>query len=457
VAENDVDVIVAGAGAAGCAAALTAAQAGRSVLLVERSRFHASSSNTAMSTAMIPAAGSRWQAEAGIDDSPDTFLDDIRRKTKGTADPVLATALTRAAPELVAWLADDCGVPLQLVTEFSYPGHSVPRCHAVADRAGATLLRHLMAAVRNEPGISLLMPARLDDVLTSDAGAVTGGVIADPGGQREEVSAGAVILATSGFAANLDLVQRYLPEIAGAVHHGSEESTGDALAIGERLGADTAFLDAYQGHGSLAVPHRVLVTWATVMHGGILVNIEGNRFGDETIGYSEYGARVNAQPEHTAWVVLDERIHEAVLPFRDYQDCVASGAIRRAADAAELAALIGCPVEVLARTLAAAHGAATGQRADALGRTAWSQPLRAPYVAVRVAGALFHTQGGLLVDGHGRVLRGGVAIPGLYAAGGAAHGISGHGADGYLAGNGLLPALGLGRLAAAYAAAALTA
>jgi fumarate reductase flavoprotein subunit len=66
---------------------------------------------------------------------------------------------------------------------------------------------------------------------------------------------------------------------------------------------------------------------------------------------------------------------------------------------------------------------------------------------VKVTGALFHTQGGLLVDGHARVLRDGRPIPGLYAAGGAAAGISGHGADGYLAGNGLLSALGLGYLA----------
>jgi fumarate reductase flavoprotein subunit len=70
---------------------------------------------------------------------------------------------------------------------------------------------------------------------------------------------------------------------------------------------------------------------------------------------------------------------------------------------------------------------------------------------VKVTGALFHTQGGLAVDSHARVLRRGVPIPGLYAAGGAAVGMSGHGADGYLAGNGLLAALGLGYLAGRHA------
>ena len=79
-----------------------------------------------------------------------------------------------------------------------------------------------------------------------------------------------------------------------------------------------------------------------------------------------------------------------------------------------------------------------------------------PYAAVAIVPALFHTQGGLVVDGHARVLRtDGSPIDGLFAAGGAAMGISGHGASGYLAGNGLLPALGLSFLAADAAAASL--
>ncbi|NEA24077.1 FAD-binding protein, partial [Actinomadura bangladeshensis] len=83
------------------------------------------------------------------------------------------------------------------------------------------------------------------------------------------------------------------------------------------------------------------------------------------------------------------------------------------------------------------------------GRTHWERPLAAPYAAVRVVPALFHTQGGLIVNEEAAVVDpGDRPIPGLYAAGGAAAGISGHGADGYLPGNGLLPAFGLAYLAA---------
>jgi len=220
---------------------------------------------------------------------------------------------------------------------------------------------------------------------------------------------------------------------------------GDALSIGERLGADTAYLDAYQGHGSVAVPHGVLTTWATIMHGAILVNCDGERFGDETTGYSEYARLVLDQPDGVAWLLLDERIDEACRPFKDYQDLVGQGAVRWADDVVGLAVKLDLPVEPLTRTIAdAALSAIDAGALDLFGRVSWEAPLAGRLGAVRVTGALFHTQGGLQVDYHARVLRGDEPIRGLYAAGGAAAGISGGGASGYLAGNGLIAALGLG-------------
>lgn len=452
---SDVDLIVAGAGAAGLAAAIRAAQDGASVLVAEASPTYEFGSNTSMSTSMIPAGGSRWQLERGIEDSPERFREDVRRKTEGTADETVLRALSDVAPLLVSWLADEIGVPLDLVTDFRYPGHSADRQHAVADRSGRTLLRHLTAGLAGLGSVTLVAPLRLDDVIVDEAGAVIGARLVTPDGGVEEVhSASGVVLATNGYGSDPELVRRFLPEIAEGVYHGGDGSRGDALRIGQRLGAGTALLDSYQGHGALAVPHNVLLTWATVMHGGIVVNTRGERFDDETIGYSEYGARVLAQPGRIAWVVFDGRIHESCQPFADYQDLMGQGAVRWASDVAELAATIGCPEAQLGATLEAADRAARGLESDAFGRGSFSAPLSAPFAAVRVTGALFHTQGGLTVDADARVLRPDLEpIPGLYAAGGAAVGISGEGAAGYLAGNGLLSALGLGLLAGRHAAA----
>lgn len=445
------DLVVAGAGG-GLVAALRAAQAGLSVLVVERSEHFARGNNTAMSTAMVPGAGTRWQAEAGIDDTPDLFFADIMRKTHGQADEVLARALTEASARLVTWLADDVGLPMSLVTDFRYPGHSRLRCHTVPGRSGRGLLSGLLGAARTHEAIDLLCPARLTGV-TAGSDGVEAVSVTRPDGQTETIPARAVLLATNGFGADAELVAKHVPEIAGATYHGSAESTGDALRIGTALGADVAFLDAYQGHAGLALPAATLASWATVMQGAFLVDEQGHRFGDETVGYSEYAREVLAHANGRAVIILDRRIHDACLAFDDFKDTVESGAVRWGDTAEELATAVGVDPDGLAATVAQTVELAEGRAKDEFGRTEWVRPLQPPFAGIKVVPALFHTQGGLRVDGHARVLRtDGTPISGLYASGGAAMGISGHGASGYLAGNGLLPALGLAFLAAEHVA-----
>jgi fumarate reductase flavoprotein subunit len=450
-AEGGPDLVVAGAGG-GLVAALRAAQLGLDVLVVEASEHFSRGNNTAMSTAMVPGAGTRWQREAGVEDSPETFVQDMVAKTHGEVDLPLAQALAGVSARLVTWLADDAGLPISLVTDFPYPGHSRFRCHTIPGRSGRHLLSGLVSAVRAHERIELLAPARLTDVV-ADEQSVREVVVTTPDGASEHIPARALLLATNGYGADPELVRQHIPEIAGAVYHGSAESRGDALRLGAALGADTAFLDAYQGHAALAVPAATLTGWATVMHGAFLVDDAGRRFGDETIGYSEYAREVIAHAGGRAVIVLDQRIHDACMAFDDFRDTVASGALRWADTAEELAAQVGVDPAGLAATLAGTQRLAGGEGSDELGRTLWEAPLAPPYAAVRVAPALFHTQGGLRVDGDARVLRPDAsAIPGLYASGGAAMSISGHGAGGYLAGNGLLPALGLAFLAAEHAA-----
>ena len=446
------DLVVAGAGG-GLVAALRAAQLGLDVLVVEASEHYRQGNNTSMSTAMIPGAGSRWQREAGIEDSPELFLADVRKKTRGQADEALALALGTVSARLVEWLADDLDLPLQLVTDFHYPGHSVDRCHTVEGRHGSVLLRHLVGKLRESDRITMLVPARLIDVeLEGPSGCIA--VIEEADGTVIRVETGAVLLATNGYGADRGMVQTHLPEIAAAVYHGSEASRGDALRIGGHLGAESAFLDAYQGHAALAKRGATLVGWSTIMRGGMMVNLSGHRFGDETTGYSEYAAQLAAQDGAEGWLVFDKRIHDDSLVFTDFQQTVESGALVWGETLTELAAAMAVDPEVLQEEADGLAAVATGNGSDRFGRTSVEAALSPPFVAVRVVPALFHTQGGLVVDGHARVLRPDrTPIPGLYASGGAAEGISGHGAAGYLAGNGLLPALGLAFLAAEHAAA----
>jgi len=444
--EGEFDVVVAGAGGAGCAAALAAADAGLSVLLLDHLPTFRRGCNTYMSTSMIPAAGTRWQRAAGVDDSPEVFLDDIMRKTKGSAYDVIARSLTEVGPQLIEWLADAQGLPLELATDFNYPGHSRFRCHTLPERSGHALHGRLMARVDANEEIVLASPMAIRDVRLDAAGRVSAAIVADAAGAEEAVATPNVVLATGGFGANHELVTSLIPEIAEALYFGSEGCTGDALRIGRGHGVDTGYLDAYQGHGSVATPNGIMVTWATVMHGAVIVNADGRRFGNETTGYSEYAREVLRQPGGVAWVVLDERIDLLCRSFGDYADLVESQGIDRSESAEALAARMGCAPATLQETLEAARDSAEGGM-DQFARRFWEAPLVPPYVSIKVTGALFHTQGGLLTDGEGAVLHGGSPIAGLFAAGGAAAGISGHGPDGYLAGNGLLAALGLGYLA----------
>ena len=199
--------------------------------------------------------------------------------------------------------------------------------------------------------------------------------------------------------------------------------------------------------------------WPLIVEGGFQVNRRGERFSDESKGYSEQAVKVLRQPDGIAFSVFDERLHQLMQQFSDYQDALEAGAVIRADSIEDLAAQIKVPAAALADTFVLERACKRGEAACPFGRDFSDQPpLTAPYYAARVTGALFHTQGGLEVDRHARVLgASGVALPNLYAGGGAARGVSGAGASGYIAGNGLLTATSLGKLAGRAAGAQVSA
>jgi fumarate reductase flavoprotein subunit len=186
-----------------------------------------------------------------------------------------------------------------------------------------------------------------------------------------------------------------------------------------------------------------------MMEGGFQVNAAGRRFSNEHLGYSEQCLPVIEQPGRVAWNIYDERLHRLGMDFEDYRGAEALGAIRRADTITGLASACGLPADALAATFGAVAGYKAGAACDPFGRDFSGKPtLAPPYYAVKVTGALFHTQGGLVVDEHARVLgTDGTPSPNLFAGGGAACGVSGAHVWGYLSGNGLLTAVTLGRLA----------
>lgn len=448
----EIPVLVIGGGACGLTAALAAHDAGAEVLVLERDP--SPSGSTAMSSGMIPAAGTALQKARGVDDTPDIMAADIQAKAHGENDPAMVAAICAASGSTIDWLVQSHHVPLTLVEGFLYPGHSRPRMHAPASRSGADLVAGLLAAA-NAAGIDIVCDATVTTLFADADGRVRGVELQRPDGMAERIGCNALILACSGFGGNADLIARHIPELKGAQYYGHTGNRGDALLWGEQLGVAVKHLGAYQGHGSLAVPHAILITWALMMEGGFQVNASGARFSCEHDGYSEQAMRVIAQPGGVAWNIFDERLHKLGLDFEDYRDALKGGAVKTADSIAALADLCGLPPAPLATTLDETRALAAGQGRDRFGRDFTTKPaLAAPFYAVKVTGALFHTQGGLSIDTDARVLRAdGRPLPNLLAGGGAACGISGRGRDGYLSGNGLLAATVLGARAGRTAAA----
>jgi len=447
-----VPVVIIGAGAAGLVAALKARECTEGVLVLERDALPRGS--TALSAGLVPAAGTRWQRAAGIDDSPAGFAADIMAKAHDEPDPALVIALTERSGPVLEWLADVHGLSFSVIEDFTYPGHGARRMHGLPTRSGAELMDRLLQAA-TEAGVDVLCDAHVTTLYTAEGRRVHGLAYARPDGSVERISCDALVLACNGYGGNRDLVARYVPDLSGALYFGHPGNQGDALLWGDALGAQSRHLSGHQGHGSVAHPAGILITWATITEGGVQVNAEGARFSNEMQGYSEQAAFVLRQPGGFAWTVFDSRIATIARQFDDFKQAESNGAILSAADPANLAAMMHVPTLALRATLdeVAALKAVGGM--DRFGRDFTANPpLQAPLCTVRVTGALFHTQGGLEVSTKAAVLTASRSpFPNLFAAGGAACGVSGRRAAGYLSGNGLLAAVALGAIAGEAAAA----
>lgn len=443
-------VVIIGAGAAGLVAALSARAKGVEVLVLERDSVPRGS--TSLSAGLIPAAGTHWQAATAEVDTPAQFAADIMHKAHDRPDPALVRLVTSEVGPALEWLHATHGMDFSLIRNFRYPGHSALRMHGLASRSGLELVDALRHAAE-VAGVEILCNALVVSLI-ADAHRIHGVVVQRPDGSHERIGCDALVLACNGYGGNKALMARHIPAMAEALYFGHPGNQGDALLWGEALGAATGDLSGHQGHGAVAHPVGILITWATIAEGGFQVNLVGERFSNEASGYSEQGARVLAQPEGVVWTMFDSRIAAIARQFEDFREAEAIGAVLQADELATLAQRTGVPMANLVAAFAevAALKSTAGQ--DRFGRDFGGVPaLVPPFCAVRVTGALFHTQGGLVVDGQARVCRkdGGV-FANLFAAGGAARGVSGPEASGYLSGNGLLTAVALGVVAGREAA-----
>jgi succinate dehydrogenase/fumarate reductase flavoprotein subunit len=439
------DAIIVGAGAAGLSAATCAAAHNAHVLLLDCS--DGTDSDFARSGGGPSAAGTVWQTDAGIDDGPELWSADIRRKTNNVVEESIVRLVTTRARDALHFQARQLGLDIHLVQNIPVAGHSVRRLYGTPKEDGREYFEMLTAAAGRMPGI-----VRRNDVEVSKLnmqGAAVRGVCAQINGKTQDIDAPITVLACGGFAANRDMLLRFAPEIAKALHIGCPYNNGAGIRWAQQLGAATSYLDSYQGHGHVTIDHKGRLGLGLTTLGAILVDQNGHRFVREDIGPSELAAHVLAAPGGSAIELYDQRVHEAALSMGAYRDSIARGMVFSAPSLLDLASQFALPPEALLATLDSVNRAARGEAADPLSRERYAQVLSPPFWGVRITGALAHTQGGLMVDDKAQVLRiDGSVIAGLLAAGGTVTGISGHGAAGYSSGNGLAQAFALGMIAA---------
>lgn len=433
------DVVVVGGGACGMVAALRAARnPALQVAVFEKSTRHGC--NTQISSGSLAAGGTRYQAAAGIADSPDRHADDILAVSKDAGAEPLVRAVCRAAPRYVEWLADDLGHPVELGLDMPRAGQSVARLHTDPGRSGGlTLVRTLRRAVEAAPNIAFVdHTPGTGLVLSGEPPAVQVEGIRIAG---SSVHAREVVLATDGFGNSPALVARHCPDAAESVYCGVSTSTGDGITWGLAAGAATANMRGYLGHGLVVVGHGTRLNPNFPFLGALLLDSAGRRFCDETAqGYSKLGQLLRALPGARAALIWDEPAMAVARHSELMRESAAAGAYQRYATAEEVAAGLRLPAEAVSSVLASFPA-----RSSLVARPA--ERLTAPFYGAWVTHGLLTTQGGLRTDTAGRVLRpDGTAIAGLSAGGGTASGISGDSPDGYMSGNGLLAAMGLGWL-----------
>jgi fumarate reductase flavoprotein subunit len=456
-ADFTIPVLVAGGGACGALAALAAHAAGAEVLVLEQDATPRGS--TAMSQGLICAAGTRAQHAAGVADSADIFFSDIMAKTRGLTDPVLARAIADNAGPTLDWLAEAHGLPHTLDIRFRAAyGHSVARVHGWEGHSGDDLIQYLHSRLA-AAGIDVLFRARLDELVADADGRVAAVIVERPGGARETIGCDALILATSGFAANPSMVAEYMPRAAVAQYNGHEGNDGHGILLGASLGGALADMGSYQGYGMLTDPQGISVPPGFLVEGAIMVDATGRRFVNEVEDIAGLVLPVLECPGGTAWVIYDAAIEARCLYIPETQALVRLNAARTGATVADLALRIGADPALLSASLADARRAAEAGVSDPLGRIWGNDHPPAPVLrALRVKGALYHTQGGLQTDAAARVLRAdGTALPNLFAGGGAARGVSGPAHWGYLPAMGLCAAVTTGRIAGRSAAGAVRA
>lgn len=443
VSDKDVDVVIIGAGGAGMAAAVEAASAGKSVIIVEKMPIVGGNTNRA--TGGINAAETSIQEKEGIVDTIDTYYNDTFKGGKEENDPALLRVMVENSASAVDWL-NELGAGLTRVSLSG--GATNPRIHTPEDGSavGPVVVKVLQDKL-TELGVEIMMETTATGIIEENGAAV--GIEAETvSGNSFKIHAKAVIIAAGGFGANSDMVESFRPDLVGFSTTNHAGATGDGIELGQEAGAALDDIEQIQIHPTTDPESGYMFTEGLRGDGAILLNKEGKRFTDELLTRDVVSANILKQTDGIAYLVTNEEMKNENAALAGY---IKKGYAVECATLADVAKAIGADEAAVVETMNKyKESVASGSDAE-FGRTHLTQALaEGPYYILTVTPGIHHTMGGLKIDTATRVMNTeGKAIKGLYAAGEVTGGI--HGAN-RIGGNAVTDIIVFGRIAGKTAA-----
>ncbi|MBF1113218.1 MAG: flavocytochrome c [Solobacterium sp.] len=492
--EETVDVVVVGAGGAGMTAAITATDAGKKVIVVESQPIAGGNSvrstggmNAAKTpyqdknefkeaagvektlataaekfadnetiTALAATVKSQWDAyqanPQGYFDSVELMELDTMIGGKGKNNPELVKALAENSADAIEWLAS-IGAEVKNVGAFG--GASVKRIHRPVNADGkvtavGAYIVPILEKNLQDRNVQFLFDTTANEIIMKDGKAV-GIKGTGKDGHKVTINAKSVVIATGGFGANAEMVEKYKPELKGFATTNAEGAQGQGIDMATAAGAATVDMDQIQIHPTVHIEedgNAHLITEGLRGDGAILVNAEGKRFYDEVSTRDKVSAAIIEQTDKSAWLIVDQAMVDKSAVIAGY---IKSGYTVTGATYEELAKAMGVDEATFTSTMNTWNQAVEAKSDAEFGRTSFANPLTtAPYYAIKITPAVHHTMGGIVINPKAEVLNEkGEAISGLYAAGEVTGGV--HGAN-RLGGNAVADFVVFGRISGQSAA-----
>lgn len=452
--EYTTDVVIIGGGGAGLAAAVSANENGATVIVVEKmSRL---GGNTILSGGALNAVDPVRQEAQDIEDSVEKHFTQTYEGGDKQGNPVLIQTLVENAYSAVVWLE---GLGMEFKDQvFTVLGGMWPRAHKPATPLGTGFISTYQNYIDTHEGIEVLLDTEALELIIED-GRVTGVKAESLEGDVILHANNGVILATGGFSANQEMLEKYnetWPSLEGIKTTNHPGATGDGIVMAEQAGANLIGMSAIQ---LLPMGDPVTGSLSGNIEQGvenrIFVNIDGNRFVDEGQRRDVMTKALFEQEETKMWVILDAKNYPTPETTNNFNETIEGlieqGRAFKGDTLEELAEQIGVDPANLVKAVEEFNAAVDSGKADAFGRTLFDKKIDTPpyYAGARVP-TVHHTMGGVEINEFTQVIDAtGTIIPGLYAAGEVTGGI--HGSN-RLGGNALADVTVFGRIAGESAA-----